>query len=96
MHERTGGNPFFLEEICQALLEEGTLKVQDRRVAMIDSLNTLDLPDTVQAVIRTRIDRLDRDTREVEWTRGDFQSALCNYQAALDLFRTVGDVPSMD
>ena len=49
--ERTGGNPFFLEEVCHALIEKG--------------IDTLRLPDTVQAVIRARLDGLDRDALEV-------------------------------
>jgi predicted ATPase len=28
LHERTGGNPFFLEETCEALLEEKLLRVR--------------------------------------------------------------------
>ncbi|HEX6133137.1 MAG TPA: tetratricopeptide repeat protein [Longimicrobiales bacterium] len=64
LHARTGGNPFFLEEICHALLEEGTLRVSDRGVVLTGPLDALQLPDTVQAVIRTRLDRLERETRD--------------------------------
>lgn len=64
IHERTGGNPFFLEEICQALLEEGTLRVEGEQARLSGSLEALDLPNTVQAVIRTRLDRIDRNARE--------------------------------
>ncbi len=85
LHERTGGNPFFLEEICQTLLEEGTLAVEEGQVVLTGSLETLDLPDTIQAVIRTRLDRLERDAREVlrlasvvgrEFTRGILEHTL--------------------
>ncbi|HUF25835.1 MAG TPA: tetratricopeptide repeat protein [Gemmatimonadaceae bacterium] len=65
LHERTGGNPFFLEEICQALLEEGTIQVEQGRVRLTGSADALELPETIQAVIRTRLDRLDRDSREI-------------------------------
>ena len=33
LHERTGGNPFFLEEVCEALREEGALAMTDGVVA---------------------------------------------------------------
>ncbi|HEX2779484.1 MAG TPA: protein kinase, partial [Gemmatimonadaceae bacterium] len=65
VHERTGGNPFFLEELCQTLLEEGILRVEGERVTVTGALDELQVPDTVQAVIRARLDRLHRDTREV-------------------------------
>ncbi|MGH7477193.1 MAG: serine/threonine-protein kinase PknK [Longimicrobiales bacterium] len=65
LHERTGGNPFFLEEICQALLEDGTLRTEHGELVLSGSMEELQLPDTIQAVIRSRLDRLDRDAREV-------------------------------
>jgi class 3 adenylate cyclase/tetratricopeptide (TPR) repeat protein len=64
IHERTGGNPFFIEEICNALTEEGTVLLKDDQAVSTRSLKGLTLPDTVQAVIRARLDRLDRPTRE--------------------------------
>jgi serine/threonine protein kinase/tetratricopeptide (TPR) repeat protein len=63
--EKTGGNPFFLEEVCQTLLQEGTLKVEKGRGVLTQSLRKLHLPDTVQAVIQTRLDRLHSDAKEV-------------------------------
>ena len=85
IRERTGGNPFFLEEVTQALLEEGALELSDGTVTAIGALDRLQLPETVQAVIRARLDRLDRGTREVlrlasvigqEFTRGVLERAM--------------------
>ena len=64
LHERTGGNPFFIEEICQALLEDGSVVVNEDRATLNRSLEALEVPDTVEAVIRTRVDRLEADARE--------------------------------
>lgn len=55
LYERTGGNPFFLEEMCYALREE----------AAVGTRGAAQLPDTVQAVIRSRIDRLEPQARDV-------------------------------
>jgi tetratricopeptide (TPR) repeat protein len=44
--ERAGGNPFFLEEIVQRLVDEPT------------GIEQLDIPDTVQGVLAARIDLL--------------------------------------
>jgi tetratricopeptide (TPR) repeat protein len=85
IRERTGGNPFFLEEITQALLEEGALGLSDGAVTATGALDRLQLPETVQAVIRARLDRLDRATREVlrvasvigpEFTRGILERSI--------------------
>ena len=65
LHERSGGNPFFLEEVCQRLLEEGVLRVEGDVVELRGALDELHVPDTVQAVIRARLDHLGRDAREV-------------------------------
>jgi class 3 adenylate cyclase/tetratricopeptide (TPR) repeat protein len=65
LHERTGGNPFFLEEACQSLLEEGAVKVEGGTALLQTPDQPLHLPDTVQAVIRARVDRLDPGAREV-------------------------------
>jgi len=65
LHERTGGNPFFLEEIARALGEGEAITVQGGVAKLAGELDGLELPDTVQGVIRTRLDRLDSGSREV-------------------------------
>jgi tetratricopeptide (TPR) repeat protein/class 3 adenylate cyclase len=65
IHSRTGGNPFFLEEISEALREDGTIEIKDRGIVLAGSLEKHQLPDTVQAVIRSRLDRMDGDARDV-------------------------------
>jgi len=61
---KTEGNPFFIEEIVQALSEQGVL-VRDPAggpgftpVSLITSLTEIQLPPTVQGVLTARIDRL--------------------------------------
>jgi class 3 adenylate cyclase len=54
---RTGGNPFFTEEIVQALFDEGAL-VRNGAVKVTRSLSQLRLPPTVQGMLAARIDRL--------------------------------------
>jgi predicted ATPase/class 3 adenylate cyclase len=64
IYDRTDGNPFFVEEISNTLIEEGAVQINNKKAELTRSLENLSLPDTVQAVIRTRLDRLDRYTRE--------------------------------
>jgi len=65
LHERTGGNPFFLEEMCHALREAGVVAAHGAEAVLSGSPGTLQLPDSVQAVIRSRLDRLNPEGREV-------------------------------
>ena len=63
--ERTGGNPFFLEQVCRALIEQGAVTVLDDEAVVDGGASALSLPDTVQAVIRTRLDNLDSGAGDV-------------------------------
>ncbi len=65
LHERTGGNPFFLEETCETLVERHLVAVRNGEGVAAGGVATLALPDTVQAVIRARLDSLDRESVEV-------------------------------
>lgn len=65
VYERTGGNPFFLEQVCSALLERGVVAARDGEAVVEGGPRALSLPDTVQAVIRTRLDNLEPRSREV-------------------------------
>lgn len=64
IHERTGGNPLFVEEVCYSLIEEGVVVTKDRQAILTKSMANLGLPNTVQAIIRTRLDRLDINAQE--------------------------------
>jgi len=64
IYERSGGNPLFIEEICYSLIEEGLVVVKDGKASLTQSLVNLSLPDSVQAIIRTRLDRLDSHAKE--------------------------------
>ncbi len=102
IHERTGGNPFFLEEICQTLIEEGTVTVSNGEAVAADASGLVQLPETVQAVIRTRLDRLDREALEVlrvasvigrDFSRGVLEYVLTGTidpAAALDRLKAAG------
>src|SRR6266540_2146692 len=56
--EKTEGNPFFMEEIVQALVEQGILAPDVGAHGVRPVLADLHLPATVQAVLASRIDRL--------------------------------------
>jgi class 3 adenylate cyclase/tetratricopeptide (TPR) repeat protein len=55
---RTDGNPFFLEESVQTLVETGALAGERGAFRLARPLPTIQVPATVQAVLAARIDRL--------------------------------------
>ena len=58
IHTRTGGNPFFAEEIVQTLIEDGSLAGRPGAYRLTRAIDTVPLPETVQTVLAARIDRL--------------------------------------
>ena len=62
--ERTEGNPFFIEEMVQALFDEGAL-VRNGTVKVSRSRSQIRLPPTVQGILASRIDRLPREHKQV-------------------------------
>ncbi len=60
--ERTGGNPFFVEEVVRSLVEDGTLAGDPGAYLLTRPPTEVRVPATVQATLAARIDRLaDRD-----------------------------------
>jgi predicted ATPase len=62
--ERTEGTPFFMEEIVQALFEDGALH-RNGAVKLARPMNTVKVPATVQGVLAARIDRLSAEEKEL-------------------------------
>ena len=60
----TGGNPFYIEEIGADLQEQGAVSVVDDEARLADNAEVR-LPDSVQAVIRARLDRVDAQAKGV-------------------------------
>ena len=61
----TGGNPLFLEEMLRMLVEDGVLVERDGRLEPLAAVDSLRVPETVQAVLAARLDRLDEDELSV-------------------------------
>ena len=81
--ERTQGNPFFMEEIVQALLDDGTL-VRNGKLKLTRSLAELKVPPTVQATLAARIDRLPMAEKQLLQTM-----AIIGREIALELVKQV-------
>jgi hypothetical protein len=81
--ERTGGNPFFMEEIVRGLFEDGAL-VRNGTVTITRSLSQLRLPPTVQGMLAARVDRLPPTEKDLLQTL-----AVIGREARLRLVREV-------
>jgi class 3 adenylate cyclase/tetratricopeptide (TPR) repeat protein len=65
IHTRTGGNPFFTEEVAQTLIESGHLEGSRGAYRLVTPVERLDVPATVQAVLAARIDRLPEKLKQL-------------------------------
>ena len=63
--EKTEGNPFFMEETVQVLLDEGALVRDGAAVKLTKPLNALKIPPTVQGILAARIDRLPVEAKDL-------------------------------
>jgi predicted ATPase len=61
---RTEGNPFFMEEMIQALFDQGAL-VRNGVVKLTRPLASIQIPPTVQGILAARIDRLAAAEKEL-------------------------------
>jgi class 3 adenylate cyclase/predicted ATPase len=84
--EKSEGNPFFIEEIVQALFDRTALVRTPDGVALSSPLTTIQIPATVQGVLAARIDRLPDRERKVLQTL-----AVIGRAFSLDLAEQVVD-----
>jgi class 3 adenylate cyclase/tetratricopeptide (TPR) repeat protein len=89
--ERTGGNPFFVEEIVRTLVDSGVLEGTrgDYRVAR--PFSATEVPPTVQAVLGARIDALpDAEKRLLQ------EAAVIGYDVPFALLHAISGLPEDD
>ena len=56
--DRAEGNPFFLEELIRSLMDAGALTTGGDRLVATREISAVDIPETLQSTLMTRIDRL--------------------------------------
>jgi class 3 adenylate cyclase/tetratricopeptide (TPR) repeat protein len=61
--EKTGGNPFFVEEIVRELLDRGDLVKAGDRYLCKQTIDQCEIPNTIQGVLAARMDRLNEDLK---------------------------------
>jgi len=63
--ERTGGNPFFIEESVRDLVQRGVLSGEPGRYRLDRPVTAIHVPPTVRSVLEARIDRLSAEDKRV-------------------------------
>ncbi len=58
IHNRTGGNPFFIEEVVQNLIETKHVEGSAGNYRLVTAVDRLEVPATVKSILASRIDRL--------------------------------------
>jgi len=64
IYHETEGNPFFIEEVCKALVESGKLSFADGRWQRPD-MNVLEIPQSIRVAIQSRVSNLPAEAQEV-------------------------------
>jgi predicted ATPase/DNA-binding IscR family transcriptional regulator len=91
IRERTGGNPFFIEEMVQALAEAGSLEGTRGAYRLVRPAAELRLPATVEAVLAARIDRLPEREKHVLQT-----AAVIGREFTEPVLRRLVELPEID
>jgi len=81
--EKTEGNPLFMEETVEMLLDEGAL-VRNGSIKLVKPLAELKIPSSVQAILASRIDRLSPNEKDLLQTL-----AVIGREFAISLVRRV-------
>ena len=62
---KTQGNPFFIEEIIRSFIDEGIVEVKKGHFIVTEKINDVNIPETINDAILSRVDKLDEKTREL-------------------------------
>ncbi|MCX8173720.1 MAG: tetratricopeptide repeat protein [Thermoplasmata archaeon] len=66
VHEKTGGNPLFVEEVSKAIQEQGIFDVKTRKLTT--SLDKVQMPSSVKSVIAMRLKDIKENEMKVLWS----------------------------
>ncbi len=65
IQDKVEGNPFYLEEVINSLIESETLVRDDSTWKLTRLIGESDIPSTIHGVISARLDRLARETKRI-------------------------------
>ena len=62
---RAGGNPLFVEELTQNLVENGSIKKNKHQYVLTKEASEIEVPDSIQGIIAARIDRVEENLKRI-------------------------------
>ena len=65
IHLRSEGNPFFIEEVVRSFIDQGLVTQQNGRFKIAGEIKAALIPNTIQELIMSRLDKLDDQTKLV-------------------------------
>ena len=87
IYNETDGNPFFIEEVCKAIVESGKLIYEEGRWKR-PSMEEVGLPQSIQVAIQSRMKRLSVNTQKTLEQAAvigrEFDFYLLNYAMGID------------
>ncbi len=89
--DRTGGNPYFIEEVIQSMVEDGFLTGSRSAYRLVRPIKDLAIPATVQSLLAARLDRLPEREKQVLQT-----AAVFGREFSEPVLRQVSDLPETD
>ncbi len=84
--DKAEGNPFYVEEVIRSLLDSGLVIRHDGHWQTTTEIENISVPDTLTAVITTRLDQLDEHSRQVAQT-----ASVIGRNFPFDILETVHD-----
>jgi len=91
IHARTGGNPFFTEEVVQTLIESGHLEGTRGAYRLVTPVERLEVPPSVKTVLAARIDRLPEREKQVLQT-----AAVIGKEFPEPILREAAELPDIE
>ena len=99
---KSQGNPFYVEEVIKSFLESGLIFKKGKHWVIRKEIKKVDIPDSIQDIIMSRIDRLSEESRRLlqvasvigrEFTTG---TLLNLYTAEHDIGKILKDLNTLD
>jgi class 3 adenylate cyclase/tetratricopeptide (TPR) repeat protein len=89
--ERTGGNPFFVEEIVRTLVETKVLAGTRGQYQLAHAFSSVEVPATISAVLYARIDRLGEEQKRLLQ-----EAAVIGKDVPFALLQALTEMPEQD
>ncbi len=62
---KTEGNPFFIEEVIRSFIDDGIIEIKDNEFFITEKIHQANIPETINEVILSRVDKLDEKTKDL-------------------------------